>query len=883
MHYLSQGAAVLNDPHPYFDALGYAELVKRQDAGPASAGVDHSAADGLRRLPSETIIGFLKEVTVARPAPPPPAAPVAQPASEPAAPVLISKQFPGKVGYSEDAPNVLIIAHVAGEYLFGSERSFIDMVDAVGSIPANVFVVLPRNVPDYTNAIRPLCHRVYILDYKWWRKGEGASPRAVEAFEHIIRTDRIDTVHANTIMLREPLEAARKCGVPGIVHVRELIQHDQGLQDLIGETAEDIIRRQTRARADWIIGNSEITGRAFAREGCTFTIPNTIDVEAMDIANDLSGGEIRFGLISSNVPKKGIADVVELARLAAAKVKNAKFVIIRSRERLGQATEGKAGLGEIPGNILFPGYAASPKQAVEQVNVVLNFSHFAKSFGRTVLEAMAARRPVIGYRWGALPELIEHDKSGYLVDFKQIAHALPHVEKLCRSPKLIKEFGERGREIATTRFALPRYRAKMAEAYAKIIPSREVREMAGAPLVKPARLPGLKVREEKPRIAYFCWHFPVPSETFILNELEALVAAGADVQVFCRQTPWKDFKPSFPITFERVNWPKKLAQRLKETGRTIVHAHFVYPVVTDMVWPACEEAEIPFTFIAHAQDIFRYENDKKNRLSEIGQSKWCRALFTLSKFHLDFVVERGFPREKVIINPNAVDTRRFSAAYDEEKQNRSTRKIISVHRFVKKKGLELLIRAAPMVTDLGVRIEIYGYGELEDEYRRLIAETGATNVEIIGALTQDEIVTKLKTADLFAAPSIRIENGDMDGIPTSVVESMAAGVPVLTTNVAGIPDLVIDDITGIMVEPTPESVAEGIRRYYGMPSLKVRAIIRAAAERARERHDVVRLTRVLMRVWRNETIDLVIVSWNNLVQLKMVVQRILEIPRCPII
>jgi glycosyltransferase involved in cell wall biosynthesis len=263
-------------------------------------------------------------------------------------------------------------------------------------------------------------------------------------------------------------------------------------------------------------------------------------------------------------------------------------------------------------------------------------------------------------------------------------------------------------------------------------------------------------------------------------------------------------------------------------------------------------------------------------LAEIGQSTWCRALFTLSKFHLDFVVERGFPREKVIINPNAVDTSRFSAAYDEEKQNRSARKVISVHRFVKKKGLDLLIRAAPLIEDLGVRIEIYGYGELEEEYRRLIAEVGARNVEIMGQLSQDEIVDKMKTADLFVAPSVRIENGDMDGIPTSLVESMAAGVPVLTTNLAGIPDLVIDDITGIMVEQTPESVAEGIRRYYGMPSLKVRAIIRAAAQRARERHDVVRLTRVLMRVWRNDTVDVIIVSWNNLAELKMTVQRILE-------
>lgn len=871
--YLTEGREKSYDPHPYFSASLYSDLARGVDSDArVTPDLLHFLGTGLRHLPSESVVAYFRSLKVKKPLAPilESSTPVASSSGKP----LISRQYPGKVAYREDAPNVLLVAHVAGEHLFGSERSFLDMVDAIGKIPANLFVVLPRNVPDYTNAIRPRCHRVYIVDYSWWRKGQPESDRSIQAFEHLIKTDRIEAVHVNTIMLREPLRAARRCGVPGIVHVRELIQHDQALQDVIGESSEEIID-QTKDRADWVIGNSDITTEAFAKDGRSFAIPNTIDVDAMDIPNSVQD-EIRFGLVSSNVPKKGLSDVVELARLASTRVKKAKFVIIGPDTDLVRQLKEEQKAGLVPNNIEFAGYAASPRQAVEQINVVLNFSHFAESFGRTVLEAMAARRPVIAYRWGALPELVEHKKSGYLVPFKKYADALPFIEDLCKQPEIVAQLGERGRKIAVSKFSLPSYRKKIAEAYSRILPPKDVRNSSAGPLIRAARLPTLKTCEEKPRIAYFCWHFPVPSETFVLNELEALVAGGADVLVFCRQTPWKDFKPSFPITFERVDSPKQLAKRLKETARTIVHAHFVYPVVTDMVWPACEEAEIPFTFIAHAQDIFRHDNDQKNRLSEIGASKWCRALFTLSQFHLNFVVERGFPREKVIINPNAVDTKRFSAAYDEERQNRATKKIVAVHRFVKKKGLDLLIRAAPLIKDLGVQIELYGYGDLEDEYRRLIAETGATNVEIKGQLTQEQVIETMKSADLFAAPSVRTENGDMDGIPTSVVESMAAGVPVLTTNVAGIPDLVIDEITGMVAEPTPHALADAIRRFYAMPSLKVQAIIRAAAARARERHDVVRLTRVLMRVWQNRTVDLIIVAWNNLAELKMVVQRVIE-------
>ncbi|OZA91946.1 MAG: hypothetical protein B7X76_01215, partial [Azorhizobium sp. 39-67-5] len=405
------------------------------------------------------------------------------------------------------------------------------------------------------------------------------------------------------------------------------------------------------------------------------------------------------------------------------------------------------------------------------------------------------------------------------------------------------------------------YSAILAEVRARRAENFNV-DTSNGPVVRAARLPGLKDVEVKPKIAYFCWHFPVPSETFVLNELRLLVANNVDVIVFCRQTPHKNFKPDFPITFERVSSPEQLAARLKETGRTIVHAHFAYPTVTDMVWPACEAVQIPFTFIAHAQDIFKYDNDRLNRLAEIGASPLCRAMFTLSNYHLEFVVARGFPRSKVIINPNAVDTEKFSVR-DFSSATRQARRVIAVHRFVPKKGLDLLIRSAQYLVDLDILIEIYGYGELEEQYKAIIAELGLTNVHMRGPLTQDQVANVMSTADLFACPCVQVPHtGDMDGLPTSLIEGMAAGVPVLTTDVGAVPELVEDGITGIVAEPTAESVAAAIRRFYGMPESQVRAMVRCAADHVMRTHDAGRLVRVLMRVWQNKTIDILIVSWN---------------------
>ena len=115
----------------------------------------------------------------------------------------------------------------------------------------------------------------------------------------------------------------------------------------------------------------------------------------------------------------------------------------------------------------------------------------------------------------------------------------------------------------------------------------------------------------------------------------------------------------------------------------------------------------------------------------------------------------------------------------------------------------------------------------------------------------------------------------MDGIPTSIVESMAAGVPVLATGDRGHPrSLVTDGVSGILCEPDAESVAAAIRRFYAMPDDQVAGIVGAARARAAMQHDARRLVRVLRRVWENRTVDIVIVSWNGLAHLRAVIERV---------
>jgi glycosyltransferase involved in cell wall biosynthesis len=910
----------LISPSPYFDSRYYVETysdVKRAGMNPLKHYLLFGVGEGRRPRADLDMEGYRRQVGLDKKANPllhyvkaQQSVGAVQPAAQKAIvpPGALDerelKTFPGRRPRDANARTILVVAHMVGKYLFGGERSFLDILEGFASIGVNVVAALPTHVAEYTEAVRDVSCEVVVFNYGWWRNNP-ISEDTIDVFEDIILGKCVDAVHANTIVLREPVIAAANCGVPGVIHVRELIQHDEALSTVIGSSPRDIVE-QTLDRADWIIANSQATARAFDKPGRTFVVPNTIDMAALDMPNPVDPQEIRFGIVSSNVPKKGINDVVALARACEFVMPMARFMVIGPETQLTKDIQEEQEKGVAPSNLIIAGYANSPRAAMEKVNVVINFSHFAESFGRTVLEAMAARRPVIAYEWGAIPELVQPGVTGELVPYAQPLYAISAMQKICENPDLIAKMGEAGRAAAVSRYSKERYARLLAEAYDAIFdPAKALATPSGdapaakvdAPPQKAPALPdasalpappGARVLrapafqtapnwDEKPRIAYFCWHFPVPSETFVLSELRHLVAQGYDVLVFCRQIPYKDFKPDFPIVWRQVKSPQQLADALIETGRTVAHGHFVYPTVTNFLWPACEAANVPFTFIAHAQDIFRHSNDEKNRIGEICRSPLCLRLFVLSRFHRNYVIARGVPPEKIVINPNSVDTARMTAGDIPSRSDRAFRAVCAVHRFSEKKGLENLIRAGKELARDGVSIDLYGYGELEDRFRELIEEQGLTNVRLCGRVhNYNELCDVLRRYDLFVCPSVRTADGDMDGIPTSAIEAMAAGMPVLTTAISGIPDLVTDGLTGLVCEATPRDIAAAIRRYYAMPPGQVEAIIKAARHKASTRHDINRICRVLLRVWERKTIDIIIVSWTHLEEHRAVIERLYE-------
>jgi glycosyltransferase involved in cell wall biosynthesis len=871
-HYLRIGALLRRQPGPAFDTGYY--LDSNSDV----------ASDGVNPL-----LHYLRcgrgEGRSARPRQKPAAAESgrASPIAEfPSASVPVNV-IPGRRAAVQGAPTILVCAHVSGQHLFGSERSLIDILDGLLASGYNVITTVPGSRPGpYQDLIRDRSTKVLSFRYGWWRKDVALDEAVVATIAAQIVEHGIDAVHVNTIMLREPLAAARRMAIPGVVHVREIITHDQALCDLIGLAPEAIVDAVV-ASADHVVANSEATARTFAKPGATHVVPNTVDLAIFDLPREVVAGRVNVAMVSSNLPKKGLNDFVEVARRVGALAPAARFLLIGPDNEHVAALREAADRAELPGNLVFAGYRDDPVLAVAEADIVVNFSHFQESFGRTVLEAMAARRAVVAYDWGALGELIEEGVTGHKVPFGDLDAAAERIAELCLQPDRIVAMGAAGRSRAVSVYGKQAYAERLGQAYAAIF------AQAGAgprePLVLPARN-GSSTRaagtEGKLAIAYFLWHFPVPSETFVLNELRILVEQGHDVEVFCRQSPYKDFQPDFPIRWTRVQDPDDLAAKLLASGRQVVHSHFTYPTVTDMVWPACEKAGIDFTFIAHAQDIFRHANDERNRIGEIGRSPRCLRVLVPSKFHREYVISRGVPAAKVVINPNGIDPALYAAGTDPERAVRRRRSVCAIHRFTAKKGLEPLIRAGRELAAHGIEIHLYGYGELEGVYRSAIAELGLANVHLHGSVDgREAMLDVFSRHDLFACPSVRADDGDMDGIPTVLMEAMAAGMPVLTTAISGIPDLVQDGITGYVCDPTPSGIARAVLRFYGLADHDVQAVIDEGMALIRRDYHVGLLTGVLQRLWRGETIDLLIVSWNNLPQLQEVIRRLCHFTTMP--
>jgi colanic acid/amylovoran biosynthesis glycosyltransferase len=237
--------------------------------------------------------------------------------------------------------------------------------------------------------------------------------------------------------------------------------------------------------------------------------------------------------------------------------------------------------------------------------------------------------------------------------------------------------------------------------------------------------------------------------------------------------------------------------RMQEIGIRHVHAHFAGMAARTAFWIG-KFFPITFSFTAHANDIFA-PRDFEVSLDKLVDA--ARVIVTETDYAEKFLREH-FPGRGDRIHRiyNGLDLAPFVHA----DFSSIPPLIVALGRFIAKKGFADLIRACRLLVERGksFRCEIIGEGPLEEELREQIAQLDLQGcVELPGAKPQHEIREYLAAASAFVLPSVIDADGGMDNLPTVIMEAMAAGLPVISTAIGGIPEMVIQNETGFLVPP----------------------------------------------------------------------------------
>ena len=355
-----------------------------------------------------------------------------------------------------------------------------------------------------------------------------------------------------------------------------------------------------------------------------------------------------------------------------------------------------------------------------------------------------------------------------------------------------------------------------------------------------------------PPVAYLLKRFPRLSETFILHEILELERQGVNLRLFSILNPGEEivqadvarvrtpvrYLPSGPAAvllllrahltwlrrdprryvgivayilqrrrhlatvkhFLRAGW---LALELEQAGVAHLHAHFAHgpSSVAHFVHLL---TGLPYSFTAHAKDIYTTPTD----LLAI-KMRAARFVVTCTGYNARYLADLvgGQAAARIQRIYHGLDLHKVSPnghVSPDHAEPKGIPTLLAVGRLVEKKGLPYLIDAFRLLRERGydARLDIVGSGELKDALRRQIAAAGLDDrVRLLGPRPQGELIDLYCAATIFALPCIVAESGDRDGIPNVLVEAMRLGVPVVSTAVSGIPELVIDGETGLLVPP----------------------------------------------------------------------------------
>jgi glycosyltransferase involved in cell wall biosynthesis len=286
--------------------------------------------------------------------------------------------------------------------------------------------------------------------------------------------------------------------------------------------------------------------------------------------------------------------------------------------------------------------------------------------------------------------------------------------------------------------------------------------------------------------------------------------------------------PPKPTSWRKLLQATVLRDELERAGVDHVHAHFATAAARLASLARLMDGPT-YSVTAHAKDIYLSDPAGERLRERLGDASFVATVSEANAAYLSSLLEPQRPR----VVHNAVDLRRLGAP---EADGREPDVVLTVARLIEKKGMGDLVAACGILVRRGVplRLEVVGDGPLRDE---LEAEARREGVHAVfrGALPNEQVLDRYRRATVFGLPCVVAESGDRDGLPTSVLEAMALGLPVVTTSVNGLAEAVVHERTGLVVPGRdPASLADALERLLGDPELRD-SLARQAREHVEKR------------------------------------------------
>ena len=239
---------------------------------------------------------------------------------------------------------------------------------------------------------------------------------------------------------------------------------------------------------------------------------------------------------------------------------------------------------------------------------------------------------------------------------------------------------------------------------------------------------------------------------------------------------------------------------LNEKEIDIIHAHWLIP----QGWIAncfCTQFNIPYVVTSHGGDLFGLQGNVLTKIKK-KVAEEATAMTVVSHAMKEYLDQISIKPKILDVIPMGVDLQsRFTPA---PQIQRHANELLFVGRLVPKKGLNYLIVALSTLVKVRpeLLLKIVGFGPEEENLKEQVKQLKLEkNVKFLGALSQDKLPDMYHQAALFVAPFVRADNGDQEGLPVAFMEAIGCGCPAVVGHVAGIEDLLGEDITAIAVNP----------------------------------------------------------------------------------